>query len=99
MNKNTPKMLSEFDIVNQMLYYTKGFTFIDALIPLTWGFWNILASLLSIFISTKFLYYVWFIMIICGIGLGILVVSSPKSALVGLKVDLIKAFKGGIATL
>ena len=38
------------------------------------------------------------IMIICGIGLGILVVSSPKSVLVGLKVDLIKAFKGGIAS-
>ena len=37
------------------------------------------------------------IMIICGIGLGILVVSSPKSVLVGLKNDLIKAFKGGVA--
>ena len=36
-------------------------------------------------------------MIICGIGLGILVVSSPKSVLVGLKNDLIKAFKGGVA--
>ena len=38
------------------------------------------------------------IMIICGIGLGILVVSSPKSVLVGLKIDIIKAFKGGIAS-
>ena len=37
------------------------------------------------------------IMIICGIGLGILVVSSPKSVLVSLKEDIIKAFKGGIA--
>ena len=37
------------------------------------------------------------IMIICGIGLGILVVSSPKSVLVGLKNDLVKAFKGGVA--
>tara|TARA_B110000305_G_scaffold1134_1_gene1126 strand:- start:2144 stop:3004 length:861 start_codon:yes stop_codon:yes gene_type:complete len=37
------------------------------------------------------------IMIICGIGLGILVVSSPKSVLVGLKTDILKAFKGGIA--
>ena len=37
------------------------------------------------------------IMIICGIGLGILVVSSPKSVLMSLKTDLIKAFKGGIA--
>ncbi len=37
------------------------------------------------------------IMIICGIGLGILVVSSPKSVLVGLKNDIAKAFKGGIA--
>ncbi len=37
------------------------------------------------------------IMIICGIGLGILVVSSPKSVLMSLKSDLIKAFKGGIA--
>jgi chemotaxis protein MotA len=37
-------------------------------------------------------------MIICGIGLGILVVSSPKSVLVGLKIDIIKAFKGGIAS-
>ena len=35
------------------------------------------------------------IMIICGIGLGILVVSSPKSVLLGLKDDIIKAFKGG----
>ena len=38
------------------------------------------------------------IMIICGIGLGILVVSSPKSVLVGLKIDIIKAFKGGVAS-
>ena len=37
------------------------------------------------------------IMIICGIGLGILVVSSPKSVLVSLKEDILKAFKGGIA--
>lgn len=37
------------------------------------------------------------IMIICGIGLGILVVSSPKSVLMSLKEDIIKAFKGGIA--
>ena len=37
------------------------------------------------------------IMIICGIGLGILVVSSPKSVLMNLKDDLIKAFKGGVA--
>ncbi len=37
------------------------------------------------------------IMIICGIGLGILVVSSPKSVLISLKEDIIKAFKGGIA--
>ena len=37
------------------------------------------------------------IMIICGIGLGILVVSSPKSVLMSLKSDIIKAFKGGIA--
>ncbi len=37
------------------------------------------------------------IMIICGIGLGILVVSSPKSVLMSLKSDVIKAFKGGIA--
>ena len=36
-------------------------------------------------------------MIICGIGLGILVVSSPKSVLVSLKEDILKAFKGGIA--
>ena len=36
-------------------------------------------------------------MIICGIGLGILVVSSPKSVLMSLKTDIIKAFKGGIA--
>ena len=38
------------------------------------------------------------IMIICGIGLGILVVSSPTSVLIGLKIDIIKAFKGGIAS-
>jgi chemotaxis protein MotA len=38
------------------------------------------------------------IMIICGIGLGILVVSSPTSVLIGLKVDILKAFKGGIAS-
>ena len=37
------------------------------------------------------------IMIICGIGLGILVVSSPKSVLMSLKGDILKAFKGGIA--
>ena len=37
------------------------------------------------------------IMIICGIGVGILVVSSPKSVLMSLKSDIIKAFKGGIA--
>ena len=37
------------------------------------------------------------IMIICGIGLGILVVSSPKSVLMNLKEDIIKAFKGGVA--
>ena len=37
------------------------------------------------------------IMIICGIGLGILVVSSPKAVLMNLKDDIIKAFKGGIA--
>ena len=37
------------------------------------------------------------IMIICGIGLGILVVSSPKSVLMGLKNDMVKAFKGGVA--
>ena len=36
------------------------------------------------------------IMIICGIGLGILVVSSPASVLNALKSDIIKAFKGGI---
>ena len=36
------------------------------------------------------------IMIICGIGLGILVVSSPTSVLLGLKSDIIKAFKGGL---
>jgi chemotaxis protein MotA len=35
------------------------------------------------------------IMIICGIGLGIVVVSSPKSVLVGLAGDVTKAFKGG----
>ena len=34
---------------------------------------------------------------IVGIGLGILVVSSPKSVLMSLKTDVIKAFKGGIA--
>jgi len=38
------------------------------------------------------------IMIICGIGLGILVFSSPTSVLIGLKIDIIKAFKGGIAS-
>ena len=38
------------------------------------------------------------IMIICGIGLGILVVSSPKSVLTGLKNDILKAFKGGISS-
>ncbi|MDG1138876.1 MAG: MotA/TolQ/ExbB proton channel family protein [Opitutales bacterium] len=37
------------------------------------------------------------IMIICGIGLGILIVSSPKSVLMSLKSDILKAFKGGIA--
>lgn len=37
------------------------------------------------------------IMIICGIGLGILVVSSPKSVLMSLKSDILKAFKGGIS--
>lgn len=37
------------------------------------------------------------IMIICGIGLGILVVSSPKSVLMGLKIDIVKAFKGGVS--
>ena len=37
------------------------------------------------------------IMIICGIGLGILVVSSPKSVLMNLKDDILKAFKGGIS--
>jgi len=36
------------------------------------------------------------IMIICGIGLGILVVSSPATVLNALKSDIIKAFKGGI---
>jgi chemotaxis protein MotA len=35
------------------------------------------------------------IVIICGIGLGIVVVSSPKSVLVGLAGDITKAFKGG----
>jgi chemotaxis protein MotA len=35
------------------------------------------------------------IIIICGIGLGIVVVSSPKSVLVGLASDISKAFKGG----
>jgi chemotaxis protein MotA len=43
------------------------------------------------------LYHPGEIVIIVGIGLGILVVSSPKSVLLGLKGDLIKAFKGGIA--
>ena len=37
------------------------------------------------------------IMIICGIGLGILVVSSPKTVLLNLKTDILKAFKGGIS--
>jgi len=37
------------------------------------------------------------IMIICGIGLGILVVSSPKSVLMSLKSYILKAFKGGIS--
>ena len=37
------------------------------------------------------------IMIICGIGLGILIVSSPKTVLLTLKDDIIKAFKGGIS--
>ncbi len=37
------------------------------------------------------------IMIICGIGLGILIVSSPKAVLMNLKDDILKAFKGGIA--
>jgi chemotaxis protein MotA len=37
------------------------------------------------------------IMIICGIGLGIVVVSSPKSVLVGLAGDVTKAFKGGVS--
>jgi chemotaxis protein MotA len=37
------------------------------------------------------------IMIICGIGLGILVVSSPKAVLMNLKDDVLKAFKGGIS--
>ena len=37
------------------------------------------------------------IMIIVGIALGILVVSSPKSVLIGLRNDIVKAFKGGIA--
>lgn len=37
------------------------------------------------------------IMIICGIGLGILIVSSPKSVLMSLKSDILKAFKGGIS--
>ena len=37
------------------------------------------------------------IMIICGIGLGILVVSSPKTVLLNLKSDILKAFKGGIS--
>jgi chemotaxis protein MotA len=37
------------------------------------------------------------IMIICGIGLGIVVVSSPKSVLVGLAGDITKAFKGGVS--
>ncbi|MDA7822847.1 flagellar motor stator protein MotA [Opitutales bacterium] len=38
------------------------------------------------------------IMIICGIGLGILVVSSPVTVLNALKSDIIKAFKGGIGS-
>jgi len=37
------------------------------------------------------------IIIICGIGLGIVVVSSPKSVLVGLSADITKAFKGGVS--
>jgi chemotaxis protein MotA len=37
------------------------------------------------------------IVIICGIGLGIVVVSSPKAVLVGLAADISKAFKGGIS--
>jgi chemotaxis protein MotA len=37
------------------------------------------------------------IVIICGIGLGIVVVSSPKSVLVGLAGDITKAFKGGVS--
>jgi chemotaxis protein MotA len=37
------------------------------------------------------------IVIICGIGLGIVVVSSPKSVLVGLAGDVTKAFKGGVS--
>lgn len=37
------------------------------------------------------------VMIICGIGLGILIVSSPKSVLLSLKSDILKAFKGGIS--
>lgn len=37
------------------------------------------------------------ILIICGIGLGIVVVSSPKSVLVGLASDITKAFKGGVS--
>ena len=35
--------------------------------------------------------------IICGIGLGIVIVSSPKSVLIGLTGDITKAFKGGAA--
>ena len=37
------------------------------------------------------------IVIICGIGLGIVIVSSPKSVLIGLTGDITKAFKGGAA--
>ena len=37
------------------------------------------------------------IVIICGIGLGIVLVSSPKSVLVNLANDIKKAFKGGVA--
>ena len=38
------------------------------------------------------------IMIIVGIGVGIVIVSSPKSVLMGLVGDISKAFKGGAAT-
>jgi chemotaxis protein MotA len=37
------------------------------------------------------------IVIICGIGLGIVLVSSPKAVLVNLSNDIKKAFKGGVA--